>query len=129
MSNVPRPDAVAAFIAWCAAGGFTQAATIVPESHVDGMIRVSRIGGERRSPIHENVGLLFEVWHSSSLAASQLAHALNAHIESIPNGHHLNATTRVYGIEATGPVEFPDPSSALWRYQFTASCLVRRVTA
>lgn len=127
MSSVPRPDSEAAWVAWCHAGGFTQARTTVPDEHVDGMIRVSRVGGERQSPIHESVAMLFEVWHSSPLEASKLAYRLNAHVENVPNGTHLNATTRVYGVEATGPAEFPDDASSLVRYQFTANCLTRRV--
>ena len=129
MTNIARPDSEAAWVAWCHAGGFTQARTTVPDEHVDGMIRVSRVGGERQSKIHESVAMLFEVWHTSAFEAAKLALRLNAHVENVANGTHLNATTRVYGVEATGPAEFPDDSSALVRYQFTATCLARRVSA
>lgn len=124
--SVPRPDSQAAWVAWCKAGGFTAAATRVPDKHVDGMIRVSRVGGERLSPIHESVGMLFEVWHSSALAASDLAHALSARVEAADDGQTIGASTRVYNVTTTGPAEFPDDSSALVRYQFTATCTARR---
>ena len=129
MSNIPRPDSEAAWVSWLASGGWPQARTRIPDQHVDGMIRVSRIGGDRLSPAHESVSMLIEAWHSSAYEAAELALALNAHCEAIPDGQVLNGTTRVSRVEATGPAEFPDDSSALVRYQFTVSCLARRVAA
>ena len=123
---MPRPDSEAAWVAWLRAAGH-DARTTIPDEHVDGMIRVSRVGGERQGPILESVEMLFEVWHQSPLTASTLAHTLNARVEDAENGTLIGASTKVYKVAATGPVEFPDDSSALARYQFTASCIARRV--
>ena len=113
-------------VAWVKAGGFTSAATRVPDQHADGMIRVSRVGGERTSIITENVGMLFEVWHSSPLEAATIAHSLSARVEAAADGQAIGASTRVYNVSTTGPVEFADDSSALVRYQFTATFTARR---
>ena len=123
---IARPDSQAAWVAWLVAAGH-DARTTVPDAHTDGMIRVSRVGGERQGPILESVEMLFEVWHSSPLTASQIAHALNARVEDAGDGVTIGANTKVYRVETTGPVEFPDDNSALTRYQFTASCIARRV--
>ena len=117
---IPRPDSEAAWVAWLRAAGH-DARTTIPDDHVDGMIRVSRVGGERQGPILESVEMLFEVWHSSPLAASTLAHTINARVEDAENGKHFKHHLLKV------PVEFPDDNSALARYQFTASCIARRV--
>lgn len=122
----PRPDSESAWVAWLKAGDFDQARTRVPDDHFDGMIRVSRIGGERLNLVSESVTMLFEVWHSSPLAAADLAHDLSARVEAPDDGQLIGAGMKVYRVTTTGPVEFPDDSSPLVRYQFTASCIARR---
>lgn len=123
--TVPRPDSEAAMVAWLTAGGFP-AATRVPDAHVNGMVRVSRIGGERTSVITETVTMLVETWHSSALEASIRAHALSARVEAAEDGQNIGASTRVYNVITTGPAEFPDDSSPLVRYQFTVTFTARR---
>ena len=129
MTAIARPDSEAAWVHWLTSHGFPQARTTVPDVHVDGMLRVSRVGGDRTSLISETASMLFEVWSATHASAADLAHQINAVVESVPDGGHLDPDTRVYHVQATGPVEFPDQGSALVRFQFTASCMTRRVAA
>lgn len=125
---IPRPDAEAAWIAWLAAGGFT-ASTRLPREQVDGMTRVSRVGGQRLNIVQDQPTMLFETWHRDGYQASQRAHDLAERVEAALDGTRLDASTRVSNVTTTGPIDFPDPSSPLVRYQFTATCLLRRVSA
>lgn len=93
------------------------------------MIRVSRVGGPRVNLVQDSPTMLIEVWHRSPYEASQLAHRLSDRAEEALDGTELDDTTRVARVQTTGPLEFPDPSSALVRYQFTLTCLIRRVRA
>lgn len=124
--SIPRPDAEAAWISWFTAGGF-RTSTRLPAKHLDGMTRVSRIGGKRLNLVQDQAQLLIETWHSDPYLASEKAHQLAEHMEAADDGTHLNATTRVSNVTTTGPLEFPDNGSSLYRYQFTAECLLRRV--
>ncbi len=125
---IARPDAEAAFVTWLKAGGFA-ASTRLPREHFDGMTRVSRVGGPRVNIVQDAPTMLVETWHSSAYEASQTAHRLAERVEEAVDGTKLDPTTRVSRIVTTGPLEFPDPSSALVRYQFTVTCLLRRVAA
>ena len=127
MVGIPRPDAEAAFVAWLKAGGFAKASTRIPPTQVDGMMRVSRVGGRRLNLVQDAVEMLIEVWHSQPYEASQIAHDVAGRLESATDGTLLDLSTRVSEMNTTGPLEFPDPNSGLYRYQFTASCLLRRV--
>ena len=126
---IARPDAEAAWVAWFKAGGFAQASTRIPPTHSDGMIRVSRVGGVRVNLVQDSPTMLVEVWHRDAYKASQEAHRLADHAETALDGTMLDDKTRVARVQTTGPLEFPDPSSALVRYQFTLTCLIRRVRA
>lgn len=123
-----RPDGEAAWINWFRTGGF-EASTRMRANHVDGMIRVSRVAGERQNMVLDRATILVECWHSDSYEASQLAHQLSDRAEDALDGTALDAKTRVSRVVTTGPLEFPDPSSTLVRYQFTLTCLLRRVRA
>lgn len=124
--SIPRPNAEVAWLAWLKAGGFN-ASTRIPSTHTNGMIRLSRVGGKRRNLVQDEVLLLVEVWHSDAFASSQRAHAIAEYIESADDGTALDPTTRVSDVVTSGPVEFPDESSSMVRYQFTVECLLRRV--
>ena len=124
---IPRPDAEAAFVSWLRAGGFPTAATRLPATIPDGMIRVSRIGGQRLNLVQDAVEMLVEVWHSQPYQSSVVAHNVAARLEDAVDGTLMDPSTRVSGMVTTGPVEFPDDLTPMFRYQFTASCLLRRV--
>lgn len=124
--SIPRPDAEAAWISWFTAGGF-QTSTRIPVKHIDGMTRVSRIGGKRLNLVQDQAQLLIETWDSDPYKASQKAHNLAERMEAAGDGTLLNPSTRVSDVSTTGPLEFPDNNSDLYRYQFTAECLLRRV--
>lgn len=126
---IARPDAEAAWVDWLIAGGFTEAATRILPTHVDGMIRVSRVGGKRLNIVQDSVVMLVEAWHSRAFEASELAHRLAERVEAAGDGTKLNPVTRVSAVTTTGPLEFPDPNSAMVRYQFTVECLLRRTAA
>lgn len=123
---IPRADAEAAWIAWLADGGYPQAATRIPQEHHDGMIRVSRVGGQRLNVVQDRAEMLAEVWHSDAYAASELAHQVAARVEAARDGTMLTHGVQVRGVATTGPLEFPDPNSALKRYQFTFAGVIRR---
>lgn len=123
-----RPDGEGAWVAWFRDAGF-KAATRLPHEHFDAMVRVSRVAGQRQNMVLDNATLLVEAWHRDPYEASQLAHALSDRAEDALDGTKLDAVTRVSRVVTTGPIEFPDPSSALARYQFTLTCLLRRVRA
>lgn len=124
--SIPRPDAEAAWIAWLSAGGF-QASTRIPRDHFNGMTRISRIGGKRLNPVQDKAQLLIETWDQNPYMASQKAHDLAERIEAAGDGTLLDPTTRVSEVSTTGPIEFPDNTSPLYRYQFTAESRLRRV--
>lgn len=126
---IARPNAEVAWVAWLKAGGFDNAATRILPDHVDGMIRVSRVGGKRLNMVQDSVVMLVEVWHSGAYEASQLAHSLAERAEAAGDGQKLDPVTRASNVTTTGPLEFPDPNSALVRYQFTVECLLRRTAA
>lgn len=129
MMAIARPNAEVAWVAWLKAGGFEGAATRLLDKHVNGMIRVSRVGGKRLNMVQDSVVMLVEAWHSQAFEASQLAHALAERVEAAGDGVLLDPVTRVSSVTTTGPLEFPDPNSALVRYQFTVECLLRRTAA
>lgn len=124
--SIPRPDAEAAWVSWINAGGFS-ASTRIPPTQTNGMVRVSRVGGKRVNLVQDSVVMLVEVWEKDAYRASQKAHAIADRIEEAQDGVHLNPTTRAYEVVTTGPLEFPDTSSQMIRYQFTVECLLRRV--
>lgn len=126
---IARPNAEVAWVAWLRAGGFSQARSRILPDHVDGMIRVSRVGGKRLNLVQDSVVMLVETWHSSAFEASQVAHRLAERCEAAADGTKLDDVTRVANVVTTGPLEFPDPNSALVRYQFTVECLLRRTAA
>lgn len=122
-----RPDAEAAWVAWLHAGGYGGASTRIPPEHTDGMLRVSRVGGRRINIVIDEVQMLVEAWHSDPYTASELAHDAAERIEAARDGAILAAGVQAKNVTTTGPLEFPDPSSALTRYQFTFTSTLRRV--
>lgn len=123
----PRSDAVAAFVGWLRDAGFDAASIIPPkEQHRDGMVRVSRVGGSRKNIVMDEPRMLVEVWHHDSYEAAQLAQRL-AELVEVPDGTMLAPRVKVTSVNVSGPVELPDPLSALRRYQLTATCLVRHI--
>lgn len=122
----PRPDSEGAFVAYLQGKGYN-AATRVPRQHADGMVRVARVAGKRRGPILDRPTVLIEAWHEEPYEASLIVQRLTADLEAIPQGGHLTDQCRVYDIDATGPVEFPDDQSALACYQTTVTCSTRLV--
>lgn len=124
--TAPRPDSEAAWITHLHRSGYPLASARVPAEMVDGTIRVSRVGGTRPNLVQDAPKMLVEVWHADSFAASELAHDIAEALE-VPDGTWLDDTTKASNVTTTGPFEFPDPSSALKRYQFTFDSLVRRV--
>ena len=123
---IPRPDAEAAWVAWLHRGGFSKAATRLPEEHVDQMMRVSRVGGKRLNIVQDEAQMLIEVWCMSAYQASELAHKAADRIEAAAEGTMLTEQVQAKQVSTTGPLEFPDPNSHLYRYQFTFSCTLRR---
>lgn len=125
--SIPRPDAEAAWVSWINAGGFS-ASTRIPNDHVNGMIRISRVGGKRINLVQDSAVMLIEVWDQDSYKASQRAHLVADRVEAAGDGTLLDASTRVSEVSTTGPLEFPDGNSALVRYQFTVESLLRRIS-
>ena len=127
MAMPALPNAEAAWISYLLALGFT-AATQVPKSRAitPGTVRLSRTGGGRPNIVQDEPQLLVEVWQPSAAAASTSAYALNqAVVDS--KGTVIAPGCRVDYVDASGPVEFPDPDSELIRYQFTATVRHRLV--
>lgn len=104
------------------------AATRIPKVHVAGMTRMSRVGGGRPNIVQDEPLLLFEVWDVSAAEASVRAHNLNKAVVDA-EGVVIAPGCRVDYVDASGPVEFPDPDSDLIRYQFTATVRHRLVAA
>lgn len=123
----PRTDSVAAWVGWIRADGMDAASVIPPQDkHHDGMVRVSRVGGGRKNIVMDEPRMLFEVWHHDDYEAAQAAQRIATRIE-VPDGTEIAPHVKVTRVNVTGPVQLPDPYSALKRYQVTATCLVRHI--
>lgn len=127
MAMPTLPNAEAAWITYLLSLGFV-AATQVPKTRpiTPGTVRLSRTGGGRPNIVQDEPQLLVEVWGPSAAAASAAAHNLNQAVVNA-EGKVIAPGCRVDFVDASGPVEFPDPDSELVRYQFTATVRHRLV--
>lgn len=94
-----------------------EAAGAVPNPRPASFIRVSRVGGSERNMIQEQPLLLIECWGADQteawLTARQCWEALQGRDELVFNGIELQER------RLSSPVNYPDPSTASPRYQFT----------
>lgn len=125
MERIPFPDAEAVAIALLKPNlPGVRIATKVPNPVVSKMIRVSRIGGARINALMDDASMLFECWASTSPEAAALAGDVHEILYAARNGSAVG-TVRVKATSPTGPVNLPDPDTALTRYQFTCSLTLR----
>ena len=127
MAMPQLPNAEAAWVTYLRGTGWN-AATQVPKLGpiAAGTLRLSRTGGGRPNIVQDEPQLLFEVWEVSAAAASAICHDLNTAVVNA-EGVVIAPGCRVDYVDATGPVEFPDPDSQMIRYQFTATVRHRLV--
>lgn len=126
-SLVLFPDAEAVVIAWTAGklGAGVKMRTSVPSPRPAlGFVKVTRTGGYSANIVTDNAQLTFECWHPSESSASALCQLTRAVVEAMDG--ELVGTVWVRGVyEIGGPANFPDPESAVPRYQFTKGALLR----
>jgi len=117
MEAVLFPSVEVALIAFLnaqftARGDSAKAGNTVPKDR-GRFVAVTRVGGARSTPAHDDAMVTFECWDTSAARASSLAMLTRALVGS------LDGETR-YVSEVGGPASFPDPRTDLPRYQFTA---------
>ena len=92
--------------------------TRTPNPRQPDMVRVSRTGGARRDLVTDQPMVTVECWGEDGPAASELARLCRALVwswgGSMVAGEWVRAVREVGGV-----VSFPDPDTALPRYQFT----------
>lgn len=89
----------------------------------DSFVRVTRVGGPRRSIITDAATVTVDSWALDEVAASALARLVRAHMGVMPGKY---ANTTVYTVvEYAGPANLPDPDSNSARYTQTFEVLVR----
>lgn len=120
------PDAEAVGVAFLKAELATRSdtakvATKIPAIRPPRLVKVTRTGGLRRNLMTDSAQLTFECWDVAEAEAAALSRVVRAIIHAAPQlSLPLGAQcSRVQ--EVGGPVSFPDPDTALPRYQFTAS--------
>lgn len=125
MERIPFPDAeaVARLLLVDHLPG-VHVSTRLPNPLPDKVVRVSRIGGPRINALMDAPEMLFECWASTSPEAAALAGDVHEVLYAARNGTAVG-TVRVKATSPTGPVNLPDPDTALTRYQFTCSLTLR----
>lgn len=97
-------------------------ATRVPNPRPDSFVRVQRIGGDERNIIQERPTLLVECWGRTDLEALLLARRCWSELQG-PDEVQFNGV-ELQERRLTSPVNFPDPTTSLPRYQFTLQTTV-----
>lgn len=121
------PDAEAAAVAFLKSGLGSLAnkvATAVPATMPDKMVRVSLTGGSRFALGQDVAQLTVECWASDKGVASNLARTAQAVMFSAAGT--LAGSVWVRRVDSVGGVQFfPDPDTAIPRYQFSVRWHVR----
>lgn len=99
-------------------------ATRVPASMPALMVRVELTGGTRRDVVTDRPQITVEVWHSSSVTASQVARLAEALM--LDAAGETAGSLWVRRVESVGGAQdFPDPDTNRPRYMFTVRWHVR----
>lgn len=102
-------------------------ATEVPAQRPTELVKVSLTGGYQPNDVTTNSQITLEAWAGTTGRASQIVREALAHLGSFEGTTVAGVfirTVRVVG----GPVSFPDPATALPRYQATAELSCRYVS-
>lgn len=110
-----------------AAGDTARVATKREQNSATRLVRVTRVGGVR-SIAEDRARVTFECWDANDVAAAQLASRTRAMVQALSwdpaAGVHIN-----WLAEEGGVVRFPDPDTALPRYQHTQLVAITHGTA
>lgn len=98
-------------------------ATKVPNPRVPKMVRVEAAGGSGRGLAVSRRLLIVQCWESDSVAAALLCERVAALIYAAQYDPTIPEIRKVTSVGE--PASFPDPDTALPRYQFSASLDVR----
>ena len=122
---VVAPDAEAAIVShlnttFSARGDAARASTEIPDPRPDRFVRVQRAGGPRRNAVTDAPVLIFESWDVDSVTASALGRLVEAVVLAVDGTWIGSPSVWVEGVSSSsGVTYFPDPDTALPRYQFT----------
>ena len=96
------------------------AATEIPDPRPDRLVRLSRAGGSRRNALVDSPVIIFEAWDVDSVRASELGRLTEALVAAADGTWIGSPAVWVNDIASVGGLTyFPDPDTALPRYQFT----------
>lgn len=96
--------------------------TSVPNPRPGSFVRVQRIGGGQVNMIQERPSVLVECWAPTRLAAWNLA--AEAHSSLVGRNSLEYNGVELEDRALSSPVNYPDPSTASPRYQFTVQATV-----
>ena len=102
--------------------GGVRVATKVPNPRPESFVRVGTVSGGIPATMVEAPLVLVECWAREPLAAFDLARHAWARLVDIEKTFVAGAW--VLSVDATRPVNFPDPLTSSARYQFTATIRV-----
>lgn len=94
--------------------------TKIPDPRPTKLIKVTRVGGSKLRLNADSPMLAFECWGSTSVEASALCRQARAYVDAMA-GETVNGVWVFKVREVGGPVYFPDPDTALPRYQFSVA--------
>lgn len=92
----------------------------VPTTRPTSFVRVTRVGGVRRSLVADEATLTVESWASTEQAAHDLNQLCRAYLYAMPGDGFVYRIT-----EIGGPAFLPDPDSDQPRFSFTAAVVTR----
>lgn len=114
------PDAEAVLVTYLGELVAVPVVTKAPNPRPDSFVRLSRVGGARRDFLHDSPMVVFECWAATETDASELGSLVRSLVFALRGGDAGDVPIgRVQ--EVGGLQSYPDPSTELPRYQFTAS--------
>lgn len=112
-----------AFVTYLSPAGF-HVGTRVPNPRPTQFVKVTRTGGPQPNMTISEPTLLVECWGATDALAWAVAAAVWP-LCHVPHAVQLSTAVWASRIEATEPVNFPDPTSGASRYQFIVTPRVR----
>lgn len=118
------PDVEALLVAWLKPRVGVPVSVRVPSDRPASFVRVTRVGGPKKTVVSDHPMVSVQCWAASGAAAAALGAKVRALVDAVVE------MPGVYGVlETGGLMNYPDPDSKSDRYQFTVQLHIRGTKA